>query len=45
MPEIADEVVPLTGGRITHGVVCIGDTVRIPASAASPFVASLLDLS
>ncbi|MFE7331541.1 aminoglycoside phosphotransferase family protein [Streptomyces sp. NPDC057565] len=44
MPEISDEAVPLTGGRITHGVVRIGDTVRRPASAASPFVASLLGL-
>lgn len=44
MPEITDEAVPLTGGRITNGVVRIGDTVRRPASAASPFVASLLDL-
>ncbi|MEU4110978.1 aminoglycoside phosphotransferase family protein [Streptomyces sp. NPDC027717] len=44
MSEIVDEVVPLRGGRITEGVVRIGDTVRRPASAASPFVASLLDL-
>lgn len=44
MPEITDKAVPLTGGRITHGVVRIGDTVRRPTSAASPFVASLLNL-
>ncbi|MGW1786136.1 hypothetical protein ACWCQQ_44745 [Streptomyces sp. NPDC002143] len=44
MSEIVGEVVPLRGGRITEGVVRIGDTVRRPASAASPFVASLLDL-
>jgi hypothetical protein len=44
MSEIADEAVPLQGGRITDGVVRIGDTVRRPASTASPFVASVLDL-
>ncbi|MEV8101727.1 phosphotransferase [Streptomyces sp. NPDC088135] len=45
MTEIIDEeAVPLQGGRITSGVVRIGDTVRRPASTASPFVASLLDL-
>jgi len=36
-----DEV-PLTGGRLTAGVVRIGDTVRRPCSPASPFVAALL---
>ncbi|WP_411150535.1 phosphotransferase family protein [Streptomyces sp. A30] len=34
---------PLSGGRITPGVVRVGDTVRRPASAASAFVAELLD--
>ncbi len=33
---------PLIGGRITHGVVRVGDTVRRPASASSHFVARLL---
>jgi Ser/Thr protein kinase RdoA (MazF antagonist) len=33
---------PLSGGRITDGVVRVGDTVRRPKSAASPFVARLL---
>ncbi|MGW1030246.1 phosphotransferase family protein [Streptomyces sp. NPDC002577] len=44
MAESSDEVVPLGGGRITRGVVRIGDTVRRPASPASPFVAALLTL-
>ncbi|OAH14608.1 aminoglycoside phosphotransferase family protein [Streptomyces jeddahensis] len=44
MAETDDDVVPLRGGRITCGVVRIGDTVRRPASAASPFVAALLRL-
>ncbi|MFC1402075.1 MULTISPECIES: phosphotransferase [Streptacidiphilus] len=34
--------VALSGGRITPGVVRVGDTVRRPASAASGFVADLL---
>ncbi|WP_078876684.1 aminoglycoside phosphotransferase family protein [Streptomyces sp. 150FB] len=34
--------VPLTGGRITTGVVRVGDTVRRPVSDASRFVADLL---
>lgn len=34
--------VPLSGGRITQGVVRVGDTVRRPASTASPFVTDLL---
>ncbi|MEU0351414.1 phosphotransferase [Streptomyces sp. NPDC006237] len=34
--------VPLSGGRITSGVVRIGDTVRRPVTASSPFVAELL---
>ncbi|PZF85272.1 hypothetical protein C1I92_05350 [Jiangella anatolica] len=33
---------PLTGGRLTPGVVRIGDTVRRPAGPHSPFVAALL---
>ena len=44
MADSCEDVVPLRGGRITQGVVRIGDTVRRPASAASPFVAALLDL-
>ncbi|MER5382317.1 phosphotransferase [Streptomyces sp. NPDC002688] len=45
MSEVVDVVVrPRRGGRITRGVVRIGDAVRRPASAGSPFVASLLDL-
>ena len=34
--------VPLPGGRITPGVVRVGDTVRRPTTRASPFVARLL---
>ncbi|MPY62561.1 phosphotransferase family protein [Streptomyces spongiae] len=37
-----DQEVPLTGGRVTEGVVRVADTVRRPCTAASPFVASLL---
>ncbi|MGC3860229.1 hypothetical protein ACPSM1_08585 [Micromonospora chersina] len=33
---------PLAGGRLTAGVVRVGDTVRRPASPASGFVARLL---
>lgn len=33
---------PLSGGRITPDVVRVGNTVRRPASASSPFVAELL---
>ncbi|MCX4481786.1 hypothetical protein OOK44_36025 [Streptomyces cellulosae] len=33
---------PLSGGRITPGVVRAGDTVRRPTTPASPFVAQLL---
>ena len=32
----------MQGGRLTRGVTRVGDTVRRPASAASPFVARLL---
>ncbi|MGX1566304.1 phosphotransferase [Streptomyces sp. NPDC055506] len=42
--DASDDVVLLTGGRITKGVVRIAETVRRPASAASPFVADLLGL-
>jgi len=41
-PSGDTEEVPLLGGRITPGVVCIGDTVRRPVSPASPFVHELL---
>ncbi|MFJ7201057.1 MULTISPECIES: phosphotransferase [unclassified Streptomyces] len=34
---------PLSGGRITPGVVRVGSTVRRPAAASSSFVADLLD--
>jgi serine/threonine protein kinase len=33
---------PLAGGRITEGVVRVGDTVRRPTKANSPFVRDLL---
>ena len=33
----------LTGGRLTRGVVRVGNTVRRPAKASSPFVAELLE--
>jgi aminoglycoside phosphotransferase (APT) family kinase protein len=36
------DVIPLTGGRITKGVVRLGDTVRRPASPKSAFAADLL---
>ena len=36
------EEVTLPGGRLTLGVVRIGETVRRPAKASSPFVAELL---
>jgi Ser/Thr protein kinase RdoA (MazF antagonist) len=35
---------PLTGGRMTAGVVRVGDTVRRPASERSAFTATLLEL-
>jgi Ser/Thr protein kinase RdoA (MazF antagonist) len=37
-----DGEIPLDGGRLTAGVVRVGDTVRRPRSAASGFVAELL---
>ncbi|WP_461062091.1 phosphotransferase [Streptomyces pseudoechinosporeus] len=36
--------IPLTGGRITKGVVRVGDTVRWPVGPHSPFVHRLLRL-
>lgn len=39
---MADET-PLEGGRVTPGVVRVGDTVRRPLSANSPFVHRLLE--
>ena len=36
------EEIPLTGGRVTDGVVRIGDTVRRPAGVHSLFVRALL---
>lgn len=39
-PELPE--IPLTGGRITDGVVRVGDTVRRPRSDASDFVGRLL---
>ncbi|WP_327406740.1 aminoglycoside phosphotransferase family protein [Streptomyces sp. NBC_01288] len=41
-PPAEDDEVPLPGGRITPGVVRVGDTVRRPTTTASPFVARLL---
>ncbi|MET9315031.1 phosphotransferase [Kribbella sp. NPDC003505] len=35
---------PLTGGRLTPGVVRVADTVRRPGSGSSAFTAELLDL-
>lgn len=35
--------VPLAGGRLTKGVVRVGDTVRRPAGRRSQFIAALLD--
>lgn len=36
------EEIPLPAGRLTKGVVRVGDTVRRPVKASSPFVAQLL---
>jgi hypothetical protein len=36
------EEVPLTGGRLTQGVVRVGNTVRRPTGPHTPFVHSLL---
>ncbi|MFD0020361.1 phosphotransferase family protein [Streptomyces sp. NPDC058382] len=35
--------IPLPGGRITQGVVRVGDTVRRPVGASSAFAAALLE--
>jgi len=37
------EEIALQAGRITRGVVRVGDTVRRPAKASSPFMAQLLE--
>ena len=37
-----DEEVPLTGGRLTAGVVRVGDTTRRPSGPHSAFVSRLL---
>lgn len=37
-----DREIPLAGGRITQGVVRVGDTVRRPVGPHSPFVHGLL---
>lgn len=42
--ELSEHTSPLTGGRMTRGIVKAGDTVRRPATAASPFIADLLAL-
>lgn len=39
----AQEEIQLDGGRLTGGVVRIGDTVRRPRTSSSPFVAALLE--
>jgi hypothetical protein len=39
---MAEREVELTGGRVTAGVVRVGDTVRRPATPRSPFVRELL---
>ncbi len=39
----AETEIPLTGGRITPGVVRVGDTVRKPATENSAFVRQLLE--
>jgi hypothetical protein len=38
----SSEEIPLTGGRVTHGIVRIGATVRRSQKANSPFVHELL---
>ena len=37
-----DSEIPLSGGRVTQGVVRVGDTVRRPVQTNSSFVRSLL---
>lgn len=41
-PESTVREIPLLGGRLTEGVVRVGDTVRRPATPASKFVSLLL---
>lgn len=41
---MTESVTPLTGGRMTHGVVKVADTVRRPPTPTSPFIAQLLAL-
>jgi tRNA A-37 threonylcarbamoyl transferase component Bud32 len=43
-PDRDPEEVPLPGGRLTRGVVRVGETVRRPRKACSAFVARLLML-
>lgn len=38
----ASDEIPLEGGRLTPGVVRVGDTVRRPSKPSSPFVSALL---
>jgi hypothetical protein len=40
--RVEEEEIPLSGGRITEGVVRVGETVRRPVGAHSPFVHRLL---
>ena len=42
LDEAAELEVPLSGGRMTRGVVRVGGTVRRPVSPASRFAAMLL---
>ncbi|MEB8337414.1 phosphotransferase family protein [Streptomyces endophyticus] len=42
MENVTANEEPLRGGRITSGVVRVGNTVRRPATASSPFVVELL---
>lgn len=42
-PSPPNDVIPLTGGRLTQGVVRIGDTVRRPASPKSAELLQLLE--
>jgi Ser/Thr protein kinase RdoA (MazF antagonist) len=39
---MTDQEIPLKGGRVTAGVVRVGDTVRRPLGAHSPFVHKVL---
>lgn len=44
MADASGDVIALTGGRMTEGVVRVENSVRRPATAASEFVAALLKL-